>query len=204
MALPAPVRPAPTQVRRSPAAVRAASPRVARRGAPTGFALYVDVSDEVEATSHDLARTADTLRELVREWVPSARTRAVATSDVGEEPLPTPRSTDELRARLRAVPDAPEIHIDVPGRRLVINGETVRLTAREFDLLARLATADGRVVGRQELLATVWHGSGVGAASRTVDVHVRRIRAAVGHDLVVTVRGTGYCVPRRSNVEVTR
>lgn len=212
MALPARTRPTSGSPRRAPraGAPRAGAARVAAThdvgaGAPTGFALYVEFGDgATPAPPHELARTAETLRELVREWVPQARTRTVVTRAAGETPLPPGGSTADLRARLRAVPDVPRIHLDVPGRRLTIEGEPVRLTVREFDLLATLATAEGRVIGREELLATVWHGRSVADASRTVDVHVRRIRAAVGPDLIVTVRGSGYCVPPRPHLVVTR
>lgn len=204
MALPAPTRPASTGAPRH--APRSGAAHLASdAGAPTGFALYVEFGDGAQpAPPHELARTAETLRELVREWVPQARTRTVVTRAAGETPLPPGGSTADLRARLRAVPDVPRVHLDVPGRRLTIEGEPVRLTAREFDLLATLATAEGRVVGREELLATVWQGRSVADASRTVDVHVRRIRAAVGPDLIVTVRGSGYCVPPRPHLVVTR
>jgi DNA-binding response OmpR family regulator len=70
----------------------------------------------------------------------------------------------------------------------------VELTVTEFNLLAALMTAGGRVVERPELMATAW-GQADYAASRTVDVHVAQLRAKLGEDSPVeTVRGVGYRV----------
>jgi len=72
-------------------------------------------------------------------------------------------------------------------------GRDVRLTAKEFALLAALLQAHGRVLSRQHLLETVWgwtHGEG----TRTVDVHVRRLREKLPPltDALVTVKQFGY------------
>ena len=69
----------------------------------------------------------------------------------------------------------------------------MKLTLREFDLLAFLAHQPGRVFSREELLRKVWGYDYVGE-TRTVDVHVRRLRAKLGnqHGLIETVLGAGY------------
>ena len=80
-------------------------------------------------------------------------------------------------------------------RRKVWAGEDeVALTVTEFNLLAALMTASGRVVERSELMASAW-GQADYAASRTVDVHVAQLRAKLGeHCPIETVRGVGYRV----------
>jgi DNA-binding response OmpR family regulator len=68
------------------------------------------------------------------------------------------------------------------------------LTFREFELLRFLASEPGRVFTREELLREVW-GYDFYGGTRTVDVHVRRLRAKLGpadEHLIETVRGVGY------------
>jgi DNA-binding response OmpR family regulator len=66
-------------------------------------------------------------------------------------------------------------------------------TAKEFSLLEYLLRSARRAAGRHELLRTVWRGSMPADGSRTIDVHVRRLREKLGGCLeAVTVRGVGY------------
>jgi DNA-binding response OmpR family regulator len=69
----------------------------------------------------------------------------------------------------------------------------VRLTRREFDLLLFLSENRRRVFSREQLLTRVWGYEWVGG-SRTVDVHIRRLRVKLGQDgpVVCTVHGVGY------------
>jgi two-component system, OmpR family, response regulator len=77
-------------------------------------------------------------------------------------------------------------------RRVSANGEAVRLTATEFDLLACLISRPGRVFSREQLLAEVW-GYAAAGGTRTVDVHIAQLRAKLGAQRVIrTVRGVGY------------
>lgn len=85
--------------------------------------------------------------------------------------------------------------IDIAGRRVSVDGHTVELTYREFELIAYLFGQRGRIVSRAELMRSVWIDRAQdGGASRTVDTHVRRLRAKLGAyaDAVTTVRGRGY------------
>jgi DNA-binding response OmpR family regulator len=77
------------------------------------------------------------------------------------------------------------------------SGETVRLLPLETDLLRYLASCAGRIVSRDEILSRVWHSRLSAAETRTVDVHVARLREKLGEDparpsLIRTVRGRGY------------
>jgi DNA-binding response OmpR family regulator len=93
--------------------------------------------------------------------------------------------------------------IDVPGREVTLHGEPVALTRLEFELLAFLARHPGMVHTRPELLHYVWETPDLGLPGRTVDVHVRRLRAKLGEfdTLVSTVRGVGYRFARSTDVE---
>lgn len=91
---------------------------------------------------------------------------------------------------------APGIQLDLAARRVMKNGTEVHLRPKEFDLLALLAADPGRVFTREELVDVVW-GSAYRGNVRTVDVHVRWLRAKIeDHPAqprhVVTVRGSGY------------
>ena len=86
--------------------------------------------------------------------------------------------------------------IDLAGREVEMNGASVMLSSLEFDLLAALAGAPGRVFSRAQLLERVW-GYDFYGDERVVDVHIRSLRARLGDPaadprLIATVRGAGY------------
>jgi DNA-binding response OmpR family regulator len=84
------------------------------------------------------------------------------------------------------------VTIDLERRRVTSAGAAVALTSTEFDLLAKLAAAPGRVFTREELLSSVW-GQADYASGRTVDVHVAQVRAKLGDpNPIRTSRGVGY------------
>jgi DNA-binding response OmpR family regulator len=85
------------------------------------------------------------------------------------------------------------VHIDRAGRRVNVDGVDVHLTPTEFDLLVCLATAPGTVLTREQLLADVWDWPDA-AGTRTVDSHVKSLRAKIGSRLVRTVHGVGYAL----------
>src|SRR6185369_10411473 len=82
--------------------------------------------------------------------------------------------------------------IDRAAREVLLGGAGVVLTAKEFSLLAYLCERRGKVVSREELLRRVW-GNRYEGGARTVDIHVRRLRAKLGAALpLATLRGSGY------------
>ena len=84
------------------------------------------------------------------------------------------------------------IVVDSAAHEVSSDGRRVTLTAKEFALLAFLAGHRGRVFTREALLARVW-GSRYEGGARTVDIHVRRLRAKLGDALPLeTLRGAGY------------
>lgn len=121
-----------------------------------------------------------------------------------------PFSPREVTARVKAVlrrdrgvladAEAPlrfqGLTVNRVGRDVEANGRPVALSSLEFDLLAALAGAPGRVYSRAQLLEQVW-GYDFYGDERVIDVHIRSLRARLGDDagdphLIATVRGSGY------------
>jgi DNA-binding response OmpR family regulator len=123
-----------------------------------------------------------------------------------------PFSVREFRSRVRAAlrraemrqgePVAQEpitagdLHIDFERRAVTARSEQVRLTYVEFEILAALARAPGRVMTRESLLERIW-GDSAFRDPRTIDVHIRHLREKIEADprspeYLFTVRGVGY------------
>lgn len=158
---------------------------------------------------------------LARKWRSDPRTKQipilmltargdepdkVAGLDAGADDYITkPFSTQELLARIRAVlrRRAPEqvstrvtvgaLELDASTHRVAYGGEALKLGPTEFKLLNYLLNHPERVHSRAQLLDKVW-GDHVFIEERTVDVHVKRLREALGEAgaMVQTVRGVGY------------
>ena len=120
-----------------------------------------------------------------------------------------PFATTEIVARIRAVlrrgrPDRidedeltiGELRLDLLARRAWLAERELELTRKEFDLLARLAQDAGHVVTRESLMSDVWDMNWFGS-TKTLDVHVARLRRKLGDDpasptYIHTVRGVGF------------
>ncbi len=132
--------------------------------------------------------------------------------EVGADDYVTkPFSVKELTARVKAVLRRTEmrkeaeqaevivregLHIDLKSYAVTVNGKRLELSPTEFRLLTFLARNPGRVFSRDQILNRVW-GDESYVEPRTVDVHIRRLRAQIeqgegGPDYIVTVRGAGY------------
>lgn len=81
--------------------------------------------------------------------------------------------------------------IDPVKFEVVVDGRTIVLAKKEFELLYLLAGRPGRVFLRNEILNQVW-GNDVIVGDRTIDVHIRKIRQKLGLDCITTVKGVGY------------
>ena len=116
----------------------------------------------------------------------------VALLDAGaDDYLVKPFAVDQLDARIRAVLRRAEqvvvtgpvvvggLVIDARSRTVALDGGTLDLSPKEFDLLYYLAERAGEVIGKRELLAEVWHQP-YGGADRTVDVHLHWLRRKLG------------------------
>ncbi|MFD6416724.1 response regulator transcription factor [Streptomyces sp. NPDC060194] len=113
-----------------------------------------------------------------------ARIHAVSRRTGPDEAQPS----EEPEAGLRLGP----IRIELPTRRVSVDGRDVALTRKEFDLLALLAQRPGVVFRREQIISEVWRTSWEGTG-RTLEVHVASLRSKLGLPaLVETVRGVGY------------
>ncbi len=110
------------------------------------------------------------------------------------------RSAASPGARGRII-EAGDLRLDTKNFTARVKDEPLNLRLKEFELLAALAARPGELKSREELAKEVWGHAGVGS-SRTIDVHIRRIRASLAeksdYEYVHTVRGLGYRFEVRS------
>src|SRR5262245_35465607 len=133
--------------------------------------------------------------------------RVRGLEDGADDYVVKPFSARELLARVEAVlrrsasrPEATGAlswqggRVDFARREVSLDGaEPRQLSEKEQAILLYLSGAPGRVIGREELLERVWGLDPRGLETRTVDMHVARLREKMGGDrVVVTVRGRGY------------
>ncbi|GMA21775.1 response regulator transcription factor [Arsenicicoccus piscis] len=129
---------------------------------------------------------------------------AVGADDYLTKPFRMREVVARVRALLRRVERACElartpsprpglggVEIDERTRRVLVDGVEARLTPTEHDLLVFLSTEPGRVYPRDQIMIHVWGWSG-GAGTRTLDSHVKTLRAKIGPQRIRTVHGVGY------------
>lgn len=135
----------------------------------------------------------------------AAETDKIAGLEMGaDDYIVKPFSTKEVMARVRAVLRRTEkesvpkyndgrLSVDFADMRVSCSGSDVKLTRKEFALLSYLISNAGRVASRQQLLDNVWGYSYFGD-TRTLDVHIRRLRQKLGEcgGSIETVVGIGY------------
>lgn len=94
---------------------------------------------------------------------------------------------------MAAVFKFPGLEVDIARHEVLVSGRMVDLTAKEFNLLHFLIKNNGIVFDRRQLLKSVW-GKEPNCKSRTIDVHIRRIRRRLGEasHYLLTLRGVGY------------
>jgi DNA-binding response OmpR family regulator len=182
---------------------------VAARDGP----VVVVVLDATKATLGEAMAACKALRRL--DGRPHGLVVVVGRSDLDELALRdelfddlvvAPVDVDELTARLRHVAAARgaatgaetvehgPLTINLETYQATVDGRVLDLTYMEYELLRFFATNPGKVLTRETLLSRVWGYAYYGGA-RTVDVHVRRLRAKLGEahaHLIQTVRSVGY------------
>jgi two-component system response regulator RegX3 len=195
--------------------------KIARDGAEA-LALFDTVDPDLVLLDVLLPRVSglDVCREIRRRSrVPiimvSAKTSEIDTVvglEVGaDDYVPKPYRLRELVARMRAalrrapkLDATPEpstlevgdVHLDSERHEVLVRGEQVNLPLKEFELLELLLENAGRVLTRDTLIDRVW-GPGYVGDTKTLDVHVKRLRAKIEDDpavpkRIVTIRGLGY------------
>lgn len=130
--------------------------------------------------------------------------RVSALDSGADDYIAKPFGFAELLARMRAVlrrsrPDDERgviLHgsllVDVSGRRVVLDGEPIALTGKEFDILVCLATEPGRVVTREEIFDRAWDVNWYGP-TKVLDVHIAALRRKLGDpSWIETVYGRGF------------
>jgi len=135
--------------------------------------------------------------------------RVVGLDAGADDYLAKPFAIEELLARLRVLQRraggdqttlaAGPVHLDLDSREVTVDGNAVELTAREFDLLAFLMHAPGRVFTREQIYEGVWGSSYLGE-SKVIDFFVSALRRKLDTDpessTIRTVRGVGYTIRR--------
>ena len=184
-----------------------------------GFVLYVGIDEaKAAAAGTDLGQIVEALKRLTAEIAPSAETyAAVALAPEGAGG----RDVDVVRlalqdpaaiAKHRHVAEEEDedrasggVVVDISRKRLILDNQPAALTYKEFELLQYLVLREGRTIERAELIASLWSATDDEVPNeRTIDVHVRRLRAKLGRfeDIVRTVRGVGYRFDRHADVSI--
>ena len=119
--------------------------------------------------------------------------------DYVTKPFSMPVLLEKIRVILRrsggTVEDGPlryrDLSLDLDAREVRLEGRTLELTAREFELLHTFLSAPGRVFTREMLLSKLW-GYDFFGDERVVDSHIKNLPRKLGRDYIETVRGVGY------------
>jgi len=171
-----------------------------------GFVLYVGLDETIaQANGTSLGKLATQVRAFLATLSPQAQTHAAVALapasaqgeaiDVVRQALGDPTASRRTRTENRpSTPRPSGVLIDLSRREVYLDGETLNLTFKEFELLNFLVENGTRTVGREELLENLWRNAEEVPNERTIDVHIRRLRSKLGRlaNTVRTVRGQGY------------
>jgi DNA-binding response OmpR family regulator len=192
--------------------------RLARKMRPDLILLDIMLPGESGIELCERIRQLDEEVVIVMITAKDAEEDKVRGFEAGADDYVTkPFGMKELAARINAnlkrsetgqrgrVIEAGDLQLDTKNYTALIKGEPLDLRLKEFELLAALASAPGELKSREELAKEVWGHAGVGS-SRTIDVHIRRIRAALeeksSYEYVHTARGLGYRFEAKSRAGV--
>jgi two-component system, OmpR family, alkaline phosphatase synthesis response regulator PhoP len=155
----------------------------------------------------DTLAGSDTLRErsVMIACLGPAELRLYEMSPAADDFVLLPALPEELASRVRMAvkrrtPEsgnllrAGDLTLDLANYRVAVAGRTVELTFKEYELLRFLVQNPDKVLTREALLKRVW-GYDYFGGSRTVDVHIRRLRSKLedrGHTFIETIRNVGY------------
>src|SRR5215217_6021281 len=182
---------APTPVVAGPNTVRpVANDNVAR-----GFVLYMGIDEETAAAAGtSIAKLAQEIRAYAQSLVSGAESYAavavapanapgsaldVVRSTFGDPTVNTRQRTETARPAQPQDPRPSGVLIDLARREVHLDGESLNLTFKEFELLNYLVENGTRTVGRDELLEGLWRNAEEVPNERTIDVHIRRLRSSL-------------------------
>jgi len=175
-----------------------------------GFVLYMGIDEETAAAAGtSIAKLAQEIRAYAQSLVSGAESYAavavapasapgsaldVVRSTFGDPTVNTRQRTEATRLQPAQDPRPSGVLIDLARREVHLDGESLNLTFKEFELLNYLVENGTRTVGRDELLEGLWRNAEEVPNERTIDVHIRRLRSKLGRlaNTVRTVRGQGY------------
>jgi DNA-binding response OmpR family regulator len=178
-----------------------------------GFALYVGITEQqAQDAGTSLADIALELRRTLDKLAPGLSTQsycAVAIApkdtrgsniDIVRLALKDPRAVNQISAKDQL--PAVGISIDLTRKRVFLDGTNAQLTTKEFTLLRHLVIHEGTTFSRADLVELLASPEEDRANERTIDVHVRRLRAKIAgyEDIVRTVRGGGYRFEKHPDV----
>jgi DNA-binding response OmpR family regulator len=192
--------------------------RLARKLRPDLILLDLMLPGESGIEVCERIRELDEGVVIVMVTAKDAEEDKVRGFEVGADDYVTkPFGMKELVARINAnlkrsetggrgkILEAGDLQLDTKNFTARVKGEPLDLRLKEFELLAALASAPGELKSREELAKEVWGHAGVGS-SRTIDVHIRRIRAALeeksSYEYIHTARGLGYRFEAKDRAEV--
>lgn len=180
-----------------------------------GFALYVGIDEHTaSANGTTLGAIVAALRNTLEQIAPGLAAESYAAValakagsggrnvDVVRTALADPRALERLTEK-NDEDAAKGVVIDLQRRKVFLDGLNAELTEKEFDLLKHLVENQGSNISRDELIDTLWVSEeGPEVVGRTIDVHVRRLRAKIqGYEEIVrTVRGEGYRFDKHPDV----
>ncbi len=164
----------------------------------------LDVLKAIRAAGNDLPILILTARDAVEQ--------RIAGLDCGaDDYMLKPFDLHELAARLRAIVRRKqgfshalirhgEITLDLSSHSVSLGSSPVAVSQLEFAVLEHLLTHAGQVVSRQRI-ESLLYGWSEGVESNTVEVYIHHLRKKLGRELVKTVRGIGYMIPREAEHE---
>lgn len=180
-----------------------------------GFALYVGIDEHTaSANGTSLGAIVSALRNTLEQIAPGLAAESYAAValaragsggrnvDVVRTALADPRALERLTEK-NEDDAAKGVVIDLQRHKVFVDGLNAELTYKEFALLQHLVENQGTNISRDELIDTLWDSEeGPEVVGRTIDVHVRRLRAKIQgyEDIVRTIRGEGYRFDKHPDV----
>ncbi len=180
-----------------------------------GFALYVGISEaEAANAGTSLTEIAQELRKRLGELVPELANETYAALaiapveakgrnlDITRIALGEPKSVRTANPEPEETTAARGVVVDLSRKRVYVDGQNANLTCKEYELLGFLIENQGETVSRQQIASISERCGEPTPNARTIDVHVRRLRAKLGEyeDIVRTARGKGYRFDKHPDV----